>query len=689
VAVQEVRRALGDDAAAPRFIETVHGRGYRFISSVDTAERVLTGTAKRRETAGTTVQTVGRLARSVASLDRIALLIAGALLGWAFLWSGTPPESQNTADTVSRFALEFPPGEFPMLGATSLAWTPDGRRLMYRQIDREAQVSMVMVQRLLYRLVDREAQVSMLMVRPLDAIEAYPVSGTEMVLNAFPSADGEWIGYVRFDERGRVLAKVPIEGGEPTVLLRDNNLGSKASWGPDNNIVYWTMPTVPDPGLWSIGAEGGVPTRVTLVDRERGEWSHSEPMMLPAGTGILFTLERYAADEAVSSVAVVSLADGSINTLVDDASAPRYLSSGVLVVARGDTLMLVPFDQETLKTTGELIPVQYDVFRCCREPSTSHFAVSDNGHLAYIPGGILKRQNQLRWIGMDGQPQPEPWPGEDEFAKHPVWSGRPTLSPDGRRLALIEDGEVWVFDRETGILSRESQQDEEIWGPVAWSPDSRRFMVRSETDGTQAVTVRELGATQPERVATGDLTGEPVSWSPDGSHVVLQVRDEDTGNDLWLVNVDTDSEPIVLANTDFDEVDATFSPDGRWIAYTTGETLDSAAIFVIATETPGRRWQVSGEFGLEPRWAPDGDELYYVNREAVMAVRMRETADGPEFERPRRLFDAPYGIHGGYDVAPDGSGMVYLEWQPMVPPPPRIHIAVNWLQEVAGRVGRD
>jgi serine/threonine-protein kinase len=93
------------------------------------------------------------------------------------------------------------------------------------------------------------------------------------------------------------------------------------------------------------------------MDTTTGEIDHSWPEVLPNGRGVLFTVTRAtknAADRGRSYyIAVADIPSGKHRILVNDAMYARYAASGYLVyVTTGRTLMVAPFDQESMKVTG-------------------------------------------------------------------------------------------------------------------------------------------------------------------------------------------------------------------------------------------------------------------------------------------------------------------------------------------------
>jgi hypothetical protein len=115
----------------------------------------------------------------------------------------------------------------------------------------------------------------------------------------------------------------------------------------------------------------------------------------------------------------------------------------------------------------------------------------------------------------------------------------------------------------------------------------------------------------------------------------------------------------------YDERHPMFSPDGRWLAYTSNES-GRDEVHVRSYPGPGGKQQISNEGGSQV-WARDGRELFYRNGNRLMAVAV-ETE--PEFSagRPTRLFEetfdvgSPSGVDysSNYDIKADGDRFVMI-----------------------------
>ena len=264
-----------------------------------------------------------------------------------------------------------------------------------------------------------------LYLRKLDQLEATPVAGTEGGSGPFLSPDDRWVG---FWADGKLM-RVPVEGGVPAVLC-EVPLPFGFSWGADNQIV---LAPKEDSGLSRISAGGGNPEVLTVPDKSKGEFAHRLPYCLPVGNGILFTIMQHWMD-LHPRVAVMDLVTRKWHVLLEDAADARYVATGQLAFLRQGTLMVAPFDPNSLEVTGQPMPAIENIAQALNtgdanfDTAAGQFCVSASGLMVYATGGILPdRQNSLVWVDQQGKAEP--------IASFKAWFFAPRLSPDGQRIA--------------------------------------------------------------------------------------------------------------------------------------------------------------------------------------------------------------------------------------------------------------
>ncbi len=149
--------------------------------------------------------------------------------------------------------------------------------------------------------------------------------------------------------------------------------------------------------------------------------------------------------------------------------------------------------------------------------------------------------------------------------------------------------------------------------------------------------------------------------------------------------MDGDRKPRPLLKTSFDELQGKVSPDGRWLAYVSNES-GRIEVYVRPFPGPGGKWQISTDGGDNPTWGPDGEVLYYLNRDRMMAV---DIGGGPELSasKPEMLFEWQYPLpvfegryRRRYDIAPDGKRFVMIQAEQESSR--QLFVVLHWLDEL-------
>jgi Tol biopolymer transport system component len=506
--------------------------------------------------------------------------------------------------------------------------------------------------------------------RRLDAPGVQRIEGTEAGSAPFFSPDGAWLGFIA----GSRLMKVAAEGGRPVVLANQQGAGG-AAWGPDGRIVF--TPSYSD-GLFRISQDGGARESLTKPDRAAGELGHWWPQILPGGRAVLFTAFRSPPD--TSRIGVVFLESGEIRQVIDGGFFGRYVPSGHLLYVRAGRMYAAPFDPDRAVTTGDARIVLDDVFASQTE-AVSLFDVSPQGTLAWVPGSLADPPQELLWVDREGRVAPA--------AVEPRRFRGVSLSPDGRTIATAVQGDsidVWTYAVDRGILSRVTTGPRAEFGPM-WTRDGRSllYVLDRPPFELQRIPFGASGEGRPLWKAEFDTTATSVS--PDGRLVAGTVNHLETGGDIWVAPLDGSEPPRLFRSTPYDELFASFSPDGRWIVYESDESGKSE-IYVEAFPGAGERVQISSDGGTEPLWAPDSGSIFY-RHDAEMREVIVRTGPRLEFEKPRTLFTIA-STHTGnrsrnYDVTPDGRRFLFVRI-PDATAPRRIDLVTRWLDALAAKV---
>jgi serine/threonine-protein kinase len=594
----------------------------------------------------------GRWTRSAAfRLAAAAVLIASAVTGVSvWLLSRATPA---TAPSIARLVVTLPDGQRiggAGMAQPALAVSPQGTLIAYVAVSG-----------------GREQ----LYVRPIDRVESRALEGTELATTPFFSPDGQWIG---FFAQGK-LKKVSLATGTVQTLCDAPN-GRGGSWSGDT--IYFAASN--DTVISKVSADGGAPTKVTTLDRAKGEISHRWPQVLPGGEALLF--DAWTGPGPDEKQVHLQRLDGGMRTVVVQAgSSGRYVASGHVIYARNDELFAVPFDVGRFSVSGEARRLSDTAWR----GSEGHqYAVSDNGVLVTASGSPARYERRLVWVSRDGHVEPLPVPPGGFY-------GNAVISPDGRRAAVdMESGTVgiWLYDFVRATLTPLTTGKGSSQAP-RWSHDGTHVVYRGTRMGSRNLWWKTVDdAAGEERVTTGEGIDTVGSWSSDGQWFVYYVTDPITGYDIWALPSGGDRKPRAIVRTPAGEAAPRLSPDGRWLAYTSNESGRTEVLVQSFPEARGTT-QISTRGGSEPVWSRDSRELFYLDGDAMMSVEIRTT---PAFTAgtPRLLYEGRYVISpntvASYDVSADGQR--FLRVQPMHPDPPadRIHVALNWFQELKGPV---
>ena len=586
------------------------------------------------------------------------LIVGGTIIGVA-VWSAMRP-GPAPPRPATRFAIA-PPSSY-QLGLSGLALSPDGRNLVYPAI-RDG----------IFQLYRRE----------MDQLGAVPIRGTEGALFPFLSPDGESVGFFA----DGALKKMSLAGGPAVTLCDAPGFRLGASWGPDDTIVFASSGA---PGLMKVSAAGGVAEPVTTVDADQGEAGYRWLDVLPDGKAVLFTVWSTGLDDA--RIAVRSMETGEQRVLADGTN-PRYAPTGHIIFARDGSLWAVPFDVDALEVTGPITPVLEGVQT--NEGGLALFALAGDGSLAYVPGlAGATLEGTLVWVSRDGR---EVEPIADEPLEFPRYL---RLSPAGRRLALTigpsNEGDLWVYDLEGRPPTPLTFEGDNLY-PV-WMPDGTRVAFQSTRAGAENLfSMPADGSTlDPEPLLTSPNEQWPTSWSPDGRELIFTELRPETGTDILALPIE--GEPRVVVGTEYNEFDAVLSPDGRWLAYVSNVT-GGLEVWVLPYPGSGAPIRISPNGGVEPVWARDGRELFYVEVEGIVDGKMMAVAVETEpefrFQPPEELFEGFVTYPNAsriYDVAPDGRfAMIYPAAAATTgtDAPREVIFVHNWFEELQRLVRTD
>ena len=260
---------------------------------------------------------------------------------------------------------------------------------------------------------------------------------------------------------------------------------------------------------------------------------------------------------------------------------------------------------------------------------------------------------------------------------------------DGREVR--ESQSIWIWDLTRETLSRLTSDEGMDVKPV-WTRDSQRIAFMSDRqDGSGVYWTAADGTGRPERLASlADRFLVPTSWSGDGNTMLLsEVLNDNTGFDIGSLSMDGDRELKHLLHEEFFEAGAYLSPDGRWMAYTSGESGPREIYVRPFPDLEAGKWRVSTDGGTESAWSPDGRELFYRAGPAMMSVAV-ETEPIFSAGIPETLFEGTYFAAVGpqWAVGPDGRFLMIKSGESISDSTatPQINVVLNWFEELKERV---
>jgi eukaryotic-like serine/threonine-protein kinase len=496
-----------------------------------------------------------------------------------------------------------------------------------------------------------------------------PLEGTQGASYPFWSPDGRSIGFFADGK----LKKVDLSGGQSRVICDAPN-GRGGTWNRDGAIIFSADALA---GLSRVSALGGSPVELTKPDPTRFETSHRWPEFLPDGKHFIYLAANFSGKPEMNAIFLGSLDSPDRRLLVNSTANAAYAEPGYLVYLRDKTLVAQPFDRRSYALSGEPHALSDEIL-FLPQVNRAIFSVS-SGDVLVTQTGKGANMSQLAWFDRNGKPS--------GTVGQPGWYDNVRLSPDGRRVATDQtdpDGrniDVWVHELSRGTATRLTFDPALDQTPV-WSVDSQKVLFSSNRGGTFALYLKNADGSGSEQqlVDYGGALANAWDWSRDGKYILVR-KGTELGYLAWPERTTT-----ALFQAKWTVRGAQFSPDGRWIAYTSNET-GNMEVYVSPFPSVNGKWQVSNAGGQEPKWRNDGKELFYMSTDGKITAVSVSAGSSFQAGTPVALFQThrrqPMSSQDlfSYDVSSNGQRFLIATKldEPNAAP---LSVLLNWASEM-------
>lgn len=511
-------------------------------------------------------------------------------------------------------------------------------------------------------------------IRPLASSTAKPLAGTENAEGLFWSPDSQFIAF----SAGGKLNKISLSGGSATTIGPAPAGGLSGDWNRDGTIIF----SASGKTIQRISAAGGSPTDVTTSDESQGDLGHIWPAFLPDGRHFLYRVGNR--DPEKQGIYLSSLDGGEARLILATdgrayvAEDPDTPGEGYLVFVREGALLAQPFDLKQYQLKGE--PV-----RLADQLQFADSGIAVTGNMMVFSEGTVDQR--LTWVDRTGKTL---------GTVGPVGTyGLRDISPDDKQIAAsrtdatTKKQDIWLFDLARGTETRITVDPADDSWPT-WSPNGDRIVWMSDRTKKSGLYMKAAnGSGQDELLFESVNSKYPMQWSPDGRSLLYREFDAQKRSDLWILPLEGERKPYPWLSTQFDESTwHGFSPDGKWLAYSSHETGRSEIYiqaFVPGEPASGAKVPISNGGGVMPTWRRDGRALYYFdnNKNKMMEV---DVTLGPKIVAgvPKELFDVATfraDMTRAWSMTGDGQRFLFVtraEDADLAP----FTVVLNWMAEL-------
>ena len=586
--------------------------------------------------------------------------VPGAVAAGLYL-SNTPAAGGASRDALPTTALTFVPPDDVVADAGGAIISPDGQKIVFAG-----------------RAPDGTRP---LWLRRLDSVEITRLPDTEDAIEPFWAPNSESIA---FGAQGK-LKRLDL-GSTRAQPLTDAARSNGGAWSPTGTIVF--SPDYRQP-LMRVPAAGGARTPATTLDVKAGDTGHRYPAFLPDGHHFMYTASRDG-----STALIIGDTESELRKeLIPGANGAAYAPPGWLLYVHNGAVVSRAFDADRLELTGWPTPVAGFTMRGSWSQGlrlsasvTGTLLLQDAPDYDYTLMSYSRDASTVETLG------PSRKVSVMEF---------PRLSPDGKRVVVqrfdpaTQNQDLWIGDlsRKTFDRFTTNPAQEQL---AFWANDGKSLFATTWRNGRNGIFRLPLDGSPEALLVNGTVF--PGALSPDGKTFYYVMRGATTRSDIWALpyvesGIAPGASPVgarAIVSSDADETQIDVSPDSRWIAYVS-DLSGKYEIYVRRLDADGLRagdaTRVTTGGGLQPRWAHNGRDLFYVNpsrgyREAeMMALPVTLSRAAIEYGTAKKLFKASmfssFSITRDYDVSRDDQQFIVGTTMGESRPSPAT-ILLNW-----------
>ena len=576
----------------------------------------------------------------------ITLILIGLILGVSGLWGWL---KRGSYDSFKTPAYSYIPVETTLMGSSGQIFlfdiSPDGNLIAY-------------------------CTAKGIEIKSLSNFSTKILEGTAGATYITFSPDGQFLAF----NHGRRIRKIGLSGSPMSTVY--NQGGICLSWGIDGNIYF--SRGLGSEGIWRVSANGGEPEKLTYINDTLEEISHTWPQLLPDSRTLLYTSVGPSGGSIDSKIVIHRLDNKKSKILLNSAVYGRYLSNRNLLYANNDgNIFILPFNMRKSKTSGESKAVLSGVHTATWS-GCAFLSVSKTGNLIFLPRNSSPL-NIIEVLDRSGETiNKDSIPLETLEMIGFGWTDF-KISPSGDYLAFtgrtFGSSDIWILNLNSKEAERVTLESSEEEYPV-WSPEGRYIAYTSTMAGEHQVLIQDLRMRgNPKQVLTWPRYCHIRDWSPDGKWLAMDDFSTENGMDLYVISIDG-GELIPVSVTKANEQSGKFSPDGKWLTFTSDQNGATETYIVSFPELKDKRqFLTSRETSMI--WAPNGKQIYFRSGGNIF---VQEVIIENEIKKGEavRLFGSQ---SGSFAVSPDGQKF-YLVKPNLKRANPPLCLITNWFQEL-------